>query len=128
MLQLQQMQKLKATPVIMFLIKDIKLLEHDPQTQYKFNKFWAVFWFIQMFMVVVLLGLFPHLWDVISIVYITEASLWANFATHFSGMSSAIAATDTREKVEDILEDTSALAPDQSLQPSTSVSPVADTI
>lgn len=112
----------------MFVVKDIRLMEHDPQTQYKFNKFWATFWFMQMPLVILLAIKFSHFWVEISVMYFTQASLWANFATHFSGMSSAIAATDTREKVEDILEDTSALTPDQSLQLSTAALPSLDIV
>jgi hypothetical protein len=110
-------QKVKASPVVMFFAKDIGRLEHDPNSQYRFNRFWAIFWFLQMPMIALLLILFNHLWIEISIFYVTEASLWANFATHFGSMSSSLAAINTTktvtaidDNVDDMQQDVSQIA------------------
>jgi cobalamin biosynthesis protein CobD/CbiB len=93
------MNKLKATPPIMLLMKDISMLEHDAATQYKFNRFWAIFWGGMM----ICLVFFPSLYNGnVSAFIITEVSLWANFATHFGAMSSALAASNTTKTVRDV--------------------------
>jgi hypothetical protein len=94
-------QKLKATPLMMILFKDVELLEHDAATQYKFNRFWAMFWFTTM----VCVPLVPTLRHPFLSLLIMEASLWANFATHFGAMSAALAAKNTTSVVKDIAED-----------------------
>lgn len=95
-------RKIKANPLIMFLFKDIDLLEHDARSQYKFNRFFAILWFVVMIGLPFDKGLYAHS---ISALIITEVSLWANFATHFSGMSSALAASNTSRTVDNIAED-----------------------
>lgn len=93
------MKKLKATAPIMLLMKDISLLEHDAQSQYKFNRTWAIVWGITM----VILPFFPSLYgSAVSALLIQEISLWANFATHFGAMSSALAAVNTTKTVADV--------------------------
>jgi hypothetical protein len=92
------MKKFKATPPIMLLMKDVNLLEHDASTQYKFNRFWAIVWGILMIALVFFPELYAHS---ISALIITEVSLWANFATHFGAMSSALAAKNTTRTLTD---------------------------
>lgn len=87
------MPKIKATPPVMLFIRDVHLLEHDAATQYRFNRFWAVLWGLAM--VAVLFPLWPHTADKLVQLLILEVSLWANFATHFSGMSAALAAKNS---------------------------------
>lgn len=89
----------KQKALWMLVRRDIHDLEYSPAAQYKFNRFWAIFWALQMPAVLILLFIFPRFWAAIAIVYVTEASLWANFATHFSGMSSALAAEKEQPSV-----------------------------
>lgn len=63
-------------------------LETDAAFQFRFNAFFAGAWFVAM----LLLPFVPVLWGTIPALIIEEVSLWANFATHFAGMSSGIAA------------------------------------
>lgn len=92
-------QKLKATPVIMILFKDVNLLEHDPESQYKFNRFWALLWFTAIICLPFVPSAYAHS---ISVLIIEEVSLWANFASHFGNMSSALAAMNTSKTVKNI--------------------------
>jgi hypothetical protein len=101
------MRRLKATPLFMFLLKDVDKLEHDAQSQYRFNRFWAIFWFGQMFLLPLLVWVAPKIWMGIEFFYITEASLWANFATHFGAMSGALAAMNTTERLSDQVDEVS---------------------
>lgn len=98
-------QKLKATPLMMVLFKDVNLLEHDAGTQYKFNRWWAIFWLLQMICLPVFILTWNTLWLKIDFFYVTEASLWANFSTHFGAMSSALAARNTSKTVADVADD-----------------------
>lgn len=91
--------KIRATTPWMILIKDIRLLEHDAGSQYKFNRFWAIVWACAMLTMVY--PLWPHNVDEFTQLLILEVSLWANFATHFSGMSSALAARNTTHTLDD---------------------------
>ena len=78
-------------PSLMMVTTDIHNLEYDAKTQYKFHRTWAILWFITMLIV----PFFSSLRASIAALLILEASLWANFATHFGGMSAALAAKDT---------------------------------
>lgn len=104
--------KIKATTFAMIVFKDVNRLEHDPGAQYRFNRFWAIFWALQMPLVILLDLQFPHFWILISVMYFTQASLWANFATHFGAMSSALAADKAKAVVDDISEDVDDLGED----------------
>ena len=95
-------QKLKATPLMMVLFKDVNLLEHDPGSQYKFNRFWAFVWFSCIIAVPFMPRLYGHN---IGTLIIIEVSLWANFASHFGNMSSALAAMNTTKTVLDVADD-----------------------
>lgn len=92
-------QKVKANPLTMFLVKDINKLEHSATTQYKFNRFWSAIWFISLIAIPFLPKLYDHN---IGTLLVLEVSLWANFATHFSGMSSAIAGMNTTKTVDNV--------------------------
>jgi hypothetical protein len=98
-------QKLKATPLMMILFKDVQLLEHDPKAQYKFNRVSLIFWLVNMPLVIVLEVLFPSFWLKISVMYLIQASLWALVATHFGAMSAALAANNTTATVNDAAGD-----------------------
>ena len=78
--------------LLLLFKRDLHNLEYDPATQYRFNAFWAWVWLAQMPLVLVMIVAWPHAWKQISFFYLTEASLWANFANHFGAMSSALAA------------------------------------
>lgn len=83
---------------MMILFKDISLLEHDAQTQYKFNRFWALVWSLTMVAIPCVPTLYAHS---VSALIIQEISLWANFATHFGAMSAALAAKNTARTLGD---------------------------
>lgn len=91
-------QKIKASAAWMFIVKDVRLLEHDASHQYRFNRFFAIVWGIAMIVIPFDATLYGHN---ISALIIQEISLWANFATHFSGMSSALAAKNTSKTLDD---------------------------
>lgn len=82
--------------------KDVSALESNATTQYKFNRFWACFWATQMIALPVFIHYFPKYWLGIEFFYVTQASLWANFATHFGAMSAALAAMNTDRTVSTI--------------------------
>lgn len=72
------------------ITRDIKKLEYDATSQYRFHFTLAWFWFIAM--PVTTIAFWPHTLVATIQLLIFEVSLWANFATHFGAMSSAIAA------------------------------------
>ena len=86
----------------MFFKRDVIKLEHDPEAQYKFNRLWAIIWFLTMVGIPFIPTLYAHQ---ISALLIQEISLWANFATHFGAMSAALAAMQTSKTVQDISQD-----------------------
>lgn len=94
--------KVKATAFAMIVFKDVSKLEHDAQAQYKFNRFWAILWFCSLVGIPFVPSLYAH---TISALIIQEISLWANFATHFGAMSSALAADKTKAIVDDMSDD-----------------------
>ena len=79
-------------PSVMMITNNVHNLEYDASTQYKFHRAWALFWFLTMLVV----PFFATLRVSIAALLILEASLWANFATHFGGMSAALAAKDNK--------------------------------
>lgn len=68
--------------------RDVHSLEYDPEIQYRFHFYATWFWFATMLAAPFVA---PLRGTVLGLL-ILEASLWANFATHFAGMSSALAA------------------------------------
>lgn len=98
-------QKLFRLPLLLIFSRDINRLEHDPVAQYRFNRWCAIFWGGQMIMLPIMIFIAPRLWLKIEFFYVTEASLWANFATHFGAMSAALAAMNTSKTVQNISED-----------------------
>lgn len=92
----------KATPPIMLLMKDMRLLEHDAQTQYRFNRFWAILWGFTILIIPFIPAAYAHS---VSALIIQEISLWANFATHFGAMSAALAAENTTRAATDVTKE-----------------------
>lgn len=84
-------QKLLTNPFLMLIRRDIHALEYSASTQYRFNQVWAWLWFTTM----VIVPFIPVLRESIAALLILEASLWANFATHFGGMSAALASKNS---------------------------------
>lgn len=105
-------KRLYHLPLLLIFSRDLKSLEHDPVAQYKFNRWCAIFWFLQMVLVPVMIFYYPGMWLKIEFFYLTEASLWANFATHFGAMSAALAAMQTDKTVHAISEDVTDLSDD----------------
>lgn len=66
----------------------IHALQVDPHVQYRFHKIMSMFWIGMMCAVLFVAALHPNPADL----FIIEASLYANFATEFGAMSSALAA------------------------------------
>lgn len=104
----KQIRRLRATPLVMVATRNVGALEHDPHSQYKFNRMWALIWFTTMVVIPFIPTLYAHS---VSALIIQEISLWANFATHFGAMSAALAAqgtadtvADTNEAVDTVLE------------------------
>jgi hypothetical protein len=95
-------QKLLTNPFLMFIKRDVHALEYNASTQYRFNQAWAWFWFATMLIV----PFVPVLRSSLAALLILEASLWANFATHFSGMSSALASKNSNEVKQATVEQT----------------------
>lgn len=76
----------------MLFRRDIHRLEYDPAAQYRFHFVLTWTWFLTM----IGLPFLPSLWGHnLPALIIQEISLWANFATHFGGMSAALAARQT---------------------------------
>lgn len=94
--------KIFTNPLLMFIKRDIHALEYNAATQYKFNQAWAWFWFTTMLIV----PFIPVLRVSIAALLILEASLWANFATHFGGMSAALASKNSSTAAKAVTEQT----------------------
>ena len=93
--------------LVLLFKRDVEQLEYDPGTQYRFHFVAAWFWFATMIAV----PFVPVLRHPILSLLIMEASLWANFATHFGAMSAALAAkastappsrAELAEKIEEL--------------------------
>lgn len=100
--------KFRATPPVMFILKDVRHLEHDPHSQYKFNRFWAIIWFVTI--IAAAIALWPSNRTQFVQLLILEVSLWANFATHFGAMSAALAASNTSQDTKEMAEDLDTMA------------------
>lgn len=90
----------------------LQKLANSAEAQFKFNKFFLVFWAWQIPAIPVLVFSFPHFWLEIGVIYVAEASVWGVVATHLSGMSAALAAMSsdkTEDKIEDVADDVSEL-------------------
>lgn len=75
-----------------WLGKFVKDLEYDPKVQYKVHLY-AMWWWTVNFIAVVLVFAFAnHAWQTISVLYLVLVSLYANWATDYGAMSSALAA------------------------------------
>lgn len=72
-----------------------KLLENlgtDPGMQYTVHKWAALFWVVNMPMVLAVYHFMPDVWDRMGLLYTLIVSLYANGATDFGAMSAALAA------------------------------------
>lgn len=72
-----------------FIIKD---LETNPRSQYKVHLYGMYYWLINFPLVVILFFAFPDLWIKIGVFITLIYSIYANFATDYGSMSSAMAA------------------------------------
>jgi len=119
----QKPSKFRATPPVMFILKDVQHLEHDPHSQYRFNRFWALMWGIG----IIVIPFFPTLYaHTLSALIIQEISLWANFATHFGAMSAALAASNTTQDVRAMSDDLNTM--EQLTEKIDEIIPSSDTI
>jgi hypothetical protein len=75
--------------LLLLFKRDITRLEYDPATQYRFHFAATWLWFVAIVVVPFFPSLYAHQ---LPALIIQEVSLWANFATHFGSMSSALAA------------------------------------
>ena len=70
-------------------------LETNPHTQYKVHFWGAMYWLANFPLVTALFFLEPALWLKLGIFITLVYSIYANFATDYGSMSSAMAAYDT---------------------------------
>ena len=77
----------------MLVKHNIHELEYDPSAQYRFHFVLTWTWFLSMAALPFVSPLWGH--SLPSLI-VEEISLWANFATHFGAMSSALAAKQTK--------------------------------
>jgi hypothetical protein len=75
-------------------MKLLQRLENNPRSQYRFHKWMAYFWLINMAVVVGAFSFLPAVWKTASVLYLVLVSLYANFATDYGAMSAAEAAQD----------------------------------
>ena len=80
-------------PLIMLFRRDIRKLEYDPATQYRFHFTATWTWLTSMPLTAAIF--WPHSLAQLAQLLILEISLWANVATHFGAMSAALAAKQT---------------------------------
>ena len=81
----------------------IKDLETNPHTQFKVHQIGAIYWLINFPLVVMLFFLFPQLWVQVGVFITLVYSIYANFATDYGAMSSAMAAF--KEEKENVLRE-----------------------
>jgi hypothetical protein len=74
-----------------YVVKD---LETNPHTQYKVHFWGAIYWLLNFPAVTVLFFFAPSLWLKLGIFITLVYSIYANFATDYGAMSSAMAAFD----------------------------------
>lgn len=67
-------------------------LETDHEAQIRFHKRAIVFWVCNVPVALVLLILWPHLWQALGVFYVLLLSLYANADTDYDAMSAAQAA------------------------------------
>lgn len=67
--------------------------EGDPRAQYAWHKWASRFWAANVPAVIFIFTFEPVIWQKISVLYLVLVSLYANWATNFTGMSSAEAAS-----------------------------------
>lgn len=111
--------------ILMFLLRNVEQLEHNPRAQYSFNRLFAIFWFLFAVAIFCVPSLYAH--SVANLI-IEEATIWGCFATHFGAMSSALAAIGTRKQQSISLAHEKPLirperAPQDSMRPGTVIKP-----
>lgn len=79
----------------------VHALEFNPRVQYRFHLIMAYFW-IGWIVAVPFIRVFNH---EITGLFIMEASLYANFATEFGAMSSALAAMRGTKEFHELAQD-----------------------
>lgn len=67
-------------------------LETNPRTQYKVHIAAAIFWAINLPVVLLMVAFLPTWWAAIGVLYIALVSQWANFATDWGAASACLAA------------------------------------
>ena len=96
--------KYNLTPALSRLLWPVLAPVHElavnPAWQFTFHAVFTVFWVITMIYVPTLSAF--HGGQHFGVLAIMEVSLWANFATHFGSMSSALAAIQTQKHSEDV--------------------------
>jgi hypothetical protein len=68
--------------------------EGDPRAQYAWHKWASRFWAANVPAVIAVFTFAPAVWAKVSVLYLVLVSLYANWATNFSGMSSAEGAAE----------------------------------
>lgn len=109
------MKKLPAHPLILLFVKDIDKLEHDPKTQFKFNRKMMTFWIFNMPAVIALYIYAPKEWHDFEALYLSVSNIWGIIIMHLGNMSTAIAAYNTQNTeghVHDIRDTVEQLHPE----------------
>lgn len=75
----------------------IKDFETNPRLQYRIHMTFTYVWLLNMVFVVAVFLFLPRVWAALSVLYLLLVSLYANFATDYGAVSSAIAAGTATE-------------------------------
>jgi hypothetical protein len=87
-----------AVDLCRVLAKDKERFERDTELQFKIHKTASYFWIVNFVLALIVFFAFPGLWAHASVLYLVLVSLWANFATDYGAVSSALAAQGNTPK------------------------------
>lgn len=77
-----------------------KTFEDDPKFQIKFNKVSTYAWLIQMAVLPIVFYGISNVWAKYAVFYLTEISLFANFATSYGAVSASESSEAAKEAAE----------------------------
>lgn len=80
---------MKHTALKKLASKFIKDFETNPDVQFRFHRFMMYVWVMMGILGLVVLLLFPGFWDKISLLFIYEVSIYANWDTDYDAMSAS---------------------------------------
>lgn len=74
----------------------VRKLEHDVAKRYRFNRMWAIIWFVFLVVTPFLPILYGHSTNAL---FVQEISFCVNFVTHFASMRKALAHINKGKKI-----------------------------